>query len=521
MARIEAPKNGVKIRMYRQGHGDCFLLTMRQANGEPFYLLIDCGFKPGSEIKEPIEAVIADIREATGAHLHVLMVTHEHQDHVNMFLAKLDGKLLFDAFKVDTLWFGWTADRKDKLASEIREAHKKAVHNLMEARSRLALSLDEAGLAEEIDDLLAFEGFGAAEAAARNDASAVNSKATISSKSVAAAMEYVFARVKKIGERKYFRPHEEPHEIPDVPRVRVYALGPPRSRPDLNLDEPTGEESTERLYQKPGHGLSFSFGGALDGLFGAAGLGGASAADPFRPFAGNKELTRDAASWAASASFFDYFYPEDPQTAPQDDWRRVDMDWLFAAEWFARKINVEVNNSSAVIAIELGQTGKVLLFPGDAQYGNWISWTDQPIPLGGGAEISVKELLARTVFYKVGHHGSHNATLKGQEDSNYANLDWLGQGEFAGEFVAAIPANEPWAYAQVTKRSPDGWQHPLKAIRHALDQKAAGRVFQSDIDFGQMKRPRGSDAGDWNRFVKRARGSTGQNLYFDYWVPDE
>ena len=62
MPRIEAPKSGVKIRMYRQGHGDCFLLTMRQENGDPYYILIDCGYKPGSEIKVPIEAVIEDIK---------------------------------------------------------------------------------------------------------------------------------------------------------------------------------------------------------------------------------------------------------------------------------------------------------------------------------------------------------------------------------------------------------------------------------------------------------------------------
>ena len=55
----------------------------------------------------------------------------------------------------------------------------------------------------------------------------------------------------------------------------------------------------------------------------------------------------------------------------------------------------------------------MLLFPADAQIGNWLSW--QSLPPGTAADdawITADDLLARTVLYKVGHHGSHNATLK-------------------------------------------------------------------------------------------------------------
>ena len=53
MPIMEAPKSGVKVRMYRHGHGDCFLLAFPgKANGvsRNVYVLIDCGLKPGSEI---------------------------------------------------------------------------------------------------------------------------------------------------------------------------------------------------------------------------------------------------------------------------------------------------------------------------------------------------------------------------------------------------------------------------------------------------------------------------------------
>ena len=48
---MQAPASGVKVRMYRQGHGDCFLLAFPRPNGQPAYVLIDCGYKPGSNTR--------------------------------------------------------------------------------------------------------------------------------------------------------------------------------------------------------------------------------------------------------------------------------------------------------------------------------------------------------------------------------------------------------------------------------------------------------------------------------------
>ncbi len=60
-----------------------------------------------------------------------------------------------------------------------------------------------------------------------------------------------------------------------------------------------------------------------------------------------------------------------------------------------------VNGTSLMIVITVGKAH--LLFPGDAQWGTW------------NAALAVPEwqaLLKQTAFYKVGHHGSHNATPK-------------------------------------------------------------------------------------------------------------
>jgi hypothetical protein len=62
-------------------------------------------------------------------------------------------------------------------------------------------------------------------------------------------------------------------------------------------------------------------------------------------------------------------------------------------------IDQTVNNTSLMLLIQLGRSS--LLFPGDSQWGSW----DRVLQSDEG-----RELLSRTTFYKVGHHGSHNAT---------------------------------------------------------------------------------------------------------------
>ena len=65
---------------------------------------------------------------------------------------------------------------------------------------------------------------------------------------------------------------------------------------------------------------------------------------------------------------------------------------------------------ASFVAIELADQD-VLLFAADAQIGNWLSWQDLHWKLGDRT-VTGPDLLKRTVLYKVGHHGSHNATLR-------------------------------------------------------------------------------------------------------------
>ena len=70
---------------------------------------------------------------------------------------------------------------------------------------------------------------------------------------------------------------------------------------------------------------------------------------------------------------------DDTYLDPGSTWRRIDGDWLDAAETLALDLASDTNNTSLALAFEWGKPGKgrVLLFAADAQVGNWLSWRDQ------------------------------------------------------------------------------------------------------------------------------------------------
>ena len=65
----------------------------------------------------------------------------------------------------------------------------------------------------------------------------------------------------------------------------------------------------------------------------------------------------------------------------------------------AKSLESSVNGTSLMLVFEVDD--QYLLFPGDAQWGTWDAAIKDP---------ESRELLEKTTFYKVGHHGSHNAT---------------------------------------------------------------------------------------------------------------
>lgn len=146
------------------------------------------------------------------------------------------------------------------------------------------------------------------------------------------------------------------------------------------------------------------------------------------------------------------------------------------------------NNTSLALAIELAGTGKVLLFPADAQVGNWLSWqTIDPSFVGrDGKAITAVDLLRRTVFYKVGHHGSHNATLRAE------GLERM----VSPELVAFVPVDERVA------RDVRNWRAmPFEPMLEKLYEATSGRVIRLDQGVVTGERPHFVSEDTWDRIA--------------------
>ena len=504
MARLEAPTDGVAVRMFRQGHGDCFLLAFPRPQGrKPCYVLIDCGMKPGSQAFLPHnkalkDFVAEDLKEACGGRIDLAILTHEHQDHLNGIWLKNDAP--FKDFQIDECWVAWTEDPDNDLANTLRERHKDQLLGLLEARKQLALAAGENATVRRLDQMLALELGGDGEnmsmdamlAAAADPEKSQNKQGLKLVKDKAMAKRGCF----------FLYPGVEPIAVEGTKGVRAFVLGPPEDDELIADEDPHGDEGFAREH-------SFSFGEAIR-------QNGGQKTPPFR----RHYCVPTADALGDGSAFFSKRYgngtgaDDTTDGAPVGDnpsWRRIDADWLYSGEMLALKLNKGINNTSLVIAFELPQTKKVLFFAADAQRGNWFSWKDVTFQ-DGAATVKAKDLLARTVVYKVGHHGSHNATLDGTLADDYANLSWMAQGAHADEFVALITAVNEWA---MTKNDPP-WVHPLPSIKTALVKKAQGRVLQIDED--APAKPANMSAAKWKQFTDRLVVS---ELFFDVTVRDQ
>jgi beta-lactamase superfamily II metal-dependent hydrolase len=424
---------GVSIRMYRLGVGDCFLLSFPKEDGSVFRMLIDCGTHTAqSGGADRIRKVVADIRDETGGHIDVIVATHEHWDHISGFLQADE---LFGEITAGEIWFAWTEDDTDELARKLALTNKRyrALTALANAEARLrVIGLDAGG--HPLAGILGFFGPGGGTNLAKAGKVLKGLSSTV----------------------RYWKPGALPREI-DGARARVFVLGPPRSQEMIERSDPSSTDSEV-----------YGFGGYMPLLEAVEPQLGGGAAQPFDdrfalPLDGTRSLPFFAGHYWADR------VPADPEAAREDttqSWRRIDHDWLDAATSLALKLDEDTNNTSLVLAIELGdpkEGGPVLLFAGDAQVGNWLSWQDVEWPSYYGRRITGPDLLRRTVVYKVGHHASHNATLREQ---GLEMMDDLA--------LALVPTD-----AAMAKKV--GWGTlPWPQLLARLDEKTADRVIRSD-----------------------------------------
>lgn len=455
----------VTIRHYCQGIGDCHLLRFPKAEGGAFWMLIDCGVHSsvtgGSAM---IDRIVADIATQT-TYLDVIVVTHEHTDHISGFLTAAEG---FKSFTVGEVWMAWTEKPTDPQAQQLDRYKQQALAALqMTSRSldrATGLSPHLSALRTGLDALLGFN-FGAKGDRVR------------ASRDAAAKLAE--------GRVRYWEPTDPPITLAGLPDLRIYVLGPPRDAKLIGLTA----RSSQMYHAASGSGWLIAQ--ALSGAFTAAeAMAGVEADDaaPFDPNVGTDfarlvaskaaappaDVTPDIAAFARDR----YFGPAptaglairsrrrtrtvDPNEHDQS-WRRIDLDWLGVSADLAMQLDDKTNNTSLVLAFEFADTRRVLLFAADAQVGNWLSWQDTRWTVDGNT-VTGPDLLARTVYYKVGHHGSHNATLKEK------GLELMKSKDLS----AFIPTNEKDAKKV-------GWgQMPFSSIIEALAERCSGRVIRAD-----------------------------------------
>lgn len=432
----------MRVRMYRQGLGDCFLVTF-DPGGNEVHMLIDCGSLGATTTGVTLDKVVADIRQVTKDHLDLLVATHEHQDHVCGFR---NCKSDFQKIKVDRVWMAWTENPQDEIARQIVKYKDDLGIAVASAANALTSSKGVTGkskaLGEAIKSVLGFAG----------DPNALGARGL--AKTIDEAMQFV--RNGFGTEARYLKPGGTAVQEDWLPGFRFYVLGPPRTLAALsNL----GDHNSDELYHvAAGLGVGAAF-RASDSTLDAA------TCENEMPF--DIRFRRKADDQLIEQRLNNYF--DDGQA-----WRRVDNDWLHTAADLALQLDSMTNNTSLALAIERVSDGKVLLFPADAQQGNWLSWHDVNIKWtfdsGEGAkEKTTPQLLAETVFYKVGHHSSHNGTARGK------GLELMQRED---ELVAFIPVDR----AVALKRNPkDSWQMPARPLYLRLLQKCQGRVVRSDL----------------------------------------
>ncbi len=447
----------VSARLYCHGLGDCSLLGVAKPDGGTFWILIDCGIHTSAKGGPAmIDRVVADIAThvsvglAPGVRprLDVVVATHEHWDHISGFTTAAEG---FAKFDVGAVWLAWTENPIDPQAQALDKFKGEGLAAVAQAADRLRADPRSQALADGLEALLGFN-FGVRGERSRDARNAVVALAPLN-------FHYL-----------------EPGSVAPLPPelgVTAYVLGPPRDAALLGI-----KDSVSDTY---GFGLSLNNSFALaDGDMGVDD-------DPGAPFDETEGVALSAlgnapAKVGSVAAFVRDHYSgrtrpdmlppikeDDPDKPTRDQaWRRIDSDWLGASAELALQLDARTNNTSLVLAFALapppvppaGGTGDVLLFAADAQVGNWRSWAKVVFADG----TTGPDLVRRTRFYKVGHHGSANATLKpgGLEAMVHPALE------------AFIPTDEAMA-----KRV--GWGAiPEPALLKRLGEKASGRVVRSD-----------------------------------------
>ena len=450
---------GIRVRMYRVGFGDFFLLSILDPTGRPQHVVIDCGvFKGTSQTGdiESIEAAVANLIDTTAKGVSLIVMTHRHADHIAGFARCQED---FKSLHVQAVWMPIWESEYEPTAVKFQAELTRTAQALRRSLTGLARATDEQNTARKYME------------------NATGDTGTGSNAQALALLKQGFPGVTP----RYYKGGDKaelPKALADA-GLSAVILGPP----------PIDDIALMKLMDlQKGVGQYLAPGGDIE--------------PPLDPFGAAWEVnpsqppTNSDQERYASDSFREwipgprkYLPSVTPQQAAdaREKMRAALKSSLPAAEITAAKqLNSFLNNQSLVILFSF--KGKNLLFVGDAQAGNWEHWlfgTDTPDSKPNGSPIaSAQQILTSLDFYKVGHHGSGNATPRVAADA---------MGTSAHRF-AAMCSTQAGVYGTEDPDDPaKGTEVPRGPLLQQLASKSAFvRSDQIDITVGGRKIPAAS-----------------------------
>lgn len=349
----------VRVRMYQVGFGDAFLLTLEYASpGEDGraerHLLFDLGSthapRHGSASMDAVAQLIA---EHTHGQLDVVVVTHRHKDHLSGFGIHASSATL-TGLQPKLVLRPWTEDPDLPAAATGPAALETASPS-----ERFAAALAAAQTAvSHIASAAAAGHEGLHELAAAAERQLPNSDAIKTLDTLAAD-----------GRGRYLHAGTPLDLNGLVPGLTATVLGPPTPE---QYPKVTGQASRDPEYWMLR--LQRSLRAAARGQQTA----GQAAGSPVT----GAEVEPGPVRWLVE---------------------RLMKQHSHSLTRLVRALDDALNNTSLILLLEVG--GVSLLFPGDAQIENWRYTLDR---LQDDPGLTAR--LAGIDLYKVGHHGSRNAT---------------------------------------------------------------------------------------------------------------
>jgi len=442
-AGAAAGSGNIRIRMYRIGFGDFFLMTVPGKNG-PAHILIDCGVHACNI--NTIEECVQDMAQATGKNLALVILTHYHADHMSGFATGYDD---FTEFNVGAVWITNRLDPDNPDASKFMMQLTNVAQQL---KMQLAAREDDDGMEAQrkVENALGV--------ASEDGGGGSNAK----------ALKLLQTGFKNKPHVYYYQGGDTP-TLPDELEGMITAeiLGP--SPKDSGGEFAASDNRTEQYLA----------------ALGDDGVPNTTKVQPFDP-----------KRWLGSAKEYPKHTFEEFDSTGQMEKTLGDMqpDALAAA---ADKLDGTLNNQSLVVLFTC--QGKKLLFVGDAQWGNWAYWLYGKAVTGSDPGISdrAKEILGSIDFYKVGHHGSTNATPIPVVDA-------------LNESCAAMCSTATGCYGTPAKKT----EVPRTALMDALEKRTSLRMVRSDWVAAGDKQP---DPQAREELSELPEGfTTPEKLYIDY-----